>query len=156
VLFGQCGLYTATGGTANFRRRAASIEGGTIERAAGPCSKVHVLASGEEPMVGGGANLRSVAAAETVGPRPSFVISGEGAARVTGAQLVADEAGSGRAPVEMVLKDGSLTLSDEVASLRSRRYVLSLKVSKGAVPPAFPLLISTDAEEDRLDVLYVK
>jgi len=154
VLFGQCGLYTASSGTLIFGRGAATSEGGTLERGAGPCSRAHVLGKGEEPMVGGGANLRAGRAPERIGPRPSFLIGGPGAARVVGAQLaIADAEGEA---IAMVLKDGRLSLPAETLALRAPRYLLRVLVSSGVAPPALPLLISRDAGDEHLDVLLLE
>src|SRR5882672_3100672 len=39
IVFGECGLFTATGGEITFLRREAKIDGGTLERGIGPCTR---------------------------------------------------------------------------------------------------------------------
>jgi hypothetical protein len=155
VLFGECGLFTASGGTVSFQRHEAKVEGGGLERGVGPCTRAHILGEGHEAAVGGGLPLRSVGSGLRVSVRPQFVLAGPGADRVIGAQLI-PEGNEDRRRISMELDDGKLRLSEDMPPLGGLRYTLALDVSSGEQPAPLGISISTETAESSLDVLIVK
>lgn len=155
VVFGECGLFTASGGTVTFQRHEAKVEGGTLDRGVGPCTRAHTMAKEQEPAVGAGLALRGLGDVLRVSARPQFVLAGPGAGRVIGARLVPDGK-DGSNPVPMVLNDGILRVSEDTPALPTTRYKLALEVSSGEQPTELAIAISSETTENSLDVLIVK
>jgi hypothetical protein len=154
AIFGECGLFHATGGTVNFRRHQATVEGGTLEQGVGPCIRVHAVVKGQEGAVGGGLLVRGGGSELRISAHPRFILAGVGARRVVGAQLM-PERGEKPEAVSMGLADGILGLPRDTPPLTELRYKLVFRVAAGTPPPDIPVVILRDETEDSPYVLIV-
>jgi hypothetical protein len=154
AVFGECGLFYATGGTVNFRRHGATVEGGTLKQGVGPCTRAHAVVKGQEGAVGGGLMVRGGGSELRISAHPQLILAGPGARRVVGAKLIPQGGGTTQA-VSMKLADGNLTLSGDTPPLTELHYTLALRVGSGKRPADIPIVISRGEGEDILYVLIV-
>jgi hypothetical protein len=154
IIFGKCGLFTATGGTITFLRGGAEPDGGNLAQGIGPCNRVHDLRKGEELVVGGGMTLRHGNLQLRVSARPKFLLGGPGAARVVGAQLV-PLGTERRPPIAMALADGRIGLEGSTLLRINQRYALKLEVLSGKQPSDLSFEVAVDVATDVIDVLIV-